>query len=279
MRRFRNALWVLALALAASWSAFAEDCSERRVALLAPQPDFVPEDQAKATPPHDARRPSLVKQVGRDFRKAFSSKETLLWVGGGLGAALASSPFDERIPTSRFNSELFEDTALDHVFEAANVLGGGVIQVGGAFAVFGLGKLTSRPSLENLGRDLVRAQILGQAITQTLKLSVGRTRPDGSNNQSFPSGHASGAFASATVLARHYGWKVGIPAYGFAGYVAASRLNENAHFLSDVVFGAALGILAGRTVTVGRRRARFRLEPMLAARAAGVQFTWVGSEP
>jgi membrane-associated phospholipid phosphatase len=55
-------------------------------------------------------------------------------------------------------------------------------------------------------------------------------------------------FASATVLQRHFGWK-GAIAYTAAAYVAASRLHENRHYLSDVVFGAAIGTVAGRTVT------------------------------
>jgi PAP2 superfamily protein len=38
-------------------------------------------------------------------------------------------------------------------------------------------------------------------------------------------------------------------AYGIASYVAASRLHDNVHYLSDVVFGAAVGSIAGRTVT------------------------------
>jgi membrane-associated phospholipid phosphatase len=36
--------------------------------------------------------------------------------------------------------------------------------------------------------------------------------------------------------------------YGIASYVAASRLHDNRHYLSDVVFGAAVGTIAGRTV-------------------------------
>ena len=153
------------------------------------------------------------------------------------------------------------------------MLGSSLVQVGGAFATFGIGKLTSNPLVEDLGRDLVRAQILNQAITQTLKFSVARARPDESNNHSFPSGHSSGAFATATVLQRRYGWKVGLPAYGVAGFIAASRLNENKHFLSDVIFGAAVGIVAGRTVTFGRGNTRFELSPMLTSGGAGVQIT------
>jgi len=80
---------------------------------------------------------------------------------------------------------------------------------------------------------------------------------------SIPSGHSSGTFATATVLQRRYGWKVGIPAYRFAAYVAASRLSENKHLLSDVILGAAIGIMGGRTVTVGRGPVCFAISPMI----------------
>ena len=97
-----------------------------------------------------------------------------------------------------------------------------------------------------------RPQIVTSIVTHGLKIGVGRTRPN-DGRSSFPSGHSSATFANATVLQRHFGWKVGIPAYAFATYIAASRLPSNSHYLSDVIFGAALGITAGgRTVTVGR---------------------------
>ena len=76
---------------------------------------------------------------------------------------------------------------------------------------------------------------------------------------------------------RHFGWKVGIPAYGAASYVAASRLQTNRHYLSDVAFGAALGIVAGRTVTVGHGNARFAVAPVAAPGGGGIAFTWIGN--
>jgi hypothetical protein len=51
------------------------------------------------------------------------------------------------------------------------------------------------------------------------------------------------------VLERHVGWRNSLLAYAVATYVAASRLHDNKHYLSDVVFGAAVGTIAGRTVT------------------------------
>ena len=79
------------------------------------------------------------------------------------------------------------------------------------------------------------------------------------------------------MLQRHFGWKVGIPAYGVASYVAASRLQTNRHYLSDIAFGAALGIVAGHTVTIGRGNARFAVAPVAAPGGGGVAFTWIGT--
>jgi hypothetical protein len=45
------------------------------------------------------------------------------------------------------------------------------------------------------------------------------------------------------------------------------------HFPSDVAFGAALGIVSGRTVTVGRGKARFAASPVVSSQKAGVSFT------
>jgi len=88
---------------------------------------------------------------------------------------------------------------------------------------------------------------LSQLHVQALKFTVQRTRPDGSDNYSFPSGHSAGAFATAGVLQHHYGWKAGVPATLVAGYVATARVHDNRHYLSDVIFGGAMGIAAERT--------------------------------
>ena len=49
------------------------------------------------------------------------------------------------------------------------------------------------------------------------------------------------------------------------------------HYLSDVAFGAAIGMMAGRTVTIGRGEARFAVAPAAAPGGAGVNFTWVAA--
>jgi membrane-associated phospholipid phosphatase len=187
-----------------------------------------------------------------------------------------ASYFDQDIADSSFNSQLNEESAIDEAFDPGRILGGSAVQVGGAFATYGLGKIFHRQAVESLGRDLVRAQVVTQSLTFAVKVVVQRERPDGSNHYSFPSGHASGTFASATVLQRHYGWKVGVPSYAVAGYVATSRLAEGKHYLSDVVFGAAIGILVGRTVTLELAHARFAVSPTIPDGGVGIQLTWLG---
>ena len=144
-------------------------------------------------------------------------------------------------------------------------------------ATYSIGRITGNQKVAVIGADLMRAQFVSQAVTQTIKFSVGRTRPDGTS-LSFPSGHTSSAFATAAVLQRNLGWKAGIPAYGVAAYVGASRIQMKRHYLSDVAFGAAIGIMAGRTVTIGRGSARFAVAPAAAPGGAGVNFTWVGGQ-
>ncbi len=226
------------------------------------------------TPASNAKRqPSFFKQLGIDFKNIFTTRENLWILGGGLGASLALKPLDDNISNGRFNSEISQGTGLDHVFESGEIVGGALFQIGSAVTTFGLGKLVANPGLENFGRDLVRAQIITQGLTQAGKHAVRRMRPDGSSKKSFPSGHSSGTFATATVIQRHFGWRLGGPAYGIAAYVAASRLSENKHYLSDVVFGAAVGVLVGRTVTFGVGQSRFQISPAAVPAGAGLRLS------
>jgi membrane-associated phospholipid phosphatase len=138
---------------------------------------------------------------------------------------------------------------VNDVFAPAKTFGQTPVQIGLALATYAYGRVEHADKVSHLGMDLLRAQILAEAITDVLKVAVRRERPDHSNALSFPSGHAAVTFASATVIERHLGWKQTAIAYSVASYVAASRMHDNVHFLSDVVFGAAVGTIAGRTVT------------------------------
>src|SRR5205085_2787485 len=72
---------------------------------------------------------------------------------------------------------------------------------------------------------------------------------------------ASLTFATAAVLERHFGYRFSWPVFAIAGYVSASRLTDHRHFLSDVLFGSALGMASGWTVVGRHGRKSFTLAP------------------
>ena len=210
--------------------------------------------------------PGLFKTTINDFRQ-LPSKDTLTWLLIGGAAAAAGKTQDWDITTG------FSKTrSMATMLRPGETIGGARVQLGAAIAAYTVGRIIDKPRVTSLGVDLIRSQIVAQTLTLGIKMAVRRARPDGTEF-SFPSGHTSVTFATATVLQRHLGWKVGIPSYALASYVAASRVQNKRHFASDVAFGAALGIIAGRTVTVGRGTAKFAVSPTASPRAAGVSFT------
>ena len=213
---------------------------------------------AHAQPPADPV-PSLgavFKEVPRDLWK-FVSWDTAMVLGGGGGAALVGHIWDDDLA-----DEVESAGQFNAAMEPGHTYGAFTIQFAFGIGMYATGWLAGKGKLARVGGDIMRAQLLGQAYAQALKFTVGRERRDGSNDQSFPSGHAASAFATATVLQRHYGWKAGVPATVVAGYVATARVHDNKHYLSDVIFGGALGVAAQRTVMLRGGRYGFAVSAM-----------------
>jgi hypothetical protein len=199
-----------------------------------------------AGPPPTPRHTGF-KAMGRDLLKDFRhlpSKENLFWTGVGGGLALAVHPADDNVNQALVNSDFAQN-----FFKPGEVLGELPTLLGSAGVVYAVGRIKDQPKISHMGMDLIESLVVSEALTQTLKHVTSRERPDGSAQTSFPSGHAADTFAFATALERHFGWKGAVPAYTFASYVAISRLPANRHWFSDAVFGSAVGIIAGRTVT------------------------------
>ena len=95
------------------------------------------------------------------------------------------------------------------------------------------------------------SNLLAGGIVQGGKFAVGRERPNGSNNYSFPSGHTETAFVAAEFLHQEYKdrsvW-ISIGGYGAATFVGVARVYNNKHWVSDVVTGAGIGILSTKAV-------------------------------
>lgn len=206
-------------------------------------------DGKPPTPPHTGIH-ALLDGLKEDVRH-LPSKPNLYLALIGVGLAAGVHPVDQS-----FNVRLRSHyDGVNRMFAPAKYYGNTPEQLALSIGTYVFGRLLDKPKVSHLGMDLLRAQAVTELLVQPLKLTTHRLRPDGSNRQSFPSGHAAVTFAAATVIERHLGWKKSVLGYVIASYVAASRLHDNRHYLSDVVFGAAVGSIAGRTVTTHGRQA------------------------
>jgi membrane-associated phospholipid phosphatase len=194
------------------------------------------------TPPHTGVR-TLFRDLVADLKHLPSRRNfAVLALGGGLAAA--AHPWDDT-----FNARLRSHfDAVNTAFAPGKYFGNTPEQVALSLGTYAYGRIRQQPTVSHMGMDLLQAQMMSEIIVQPLKLATRRQRPDLSNRQSFPSGHASVTFAAATVIERHLGWRKSVLGYSIASYVAASRLHDNRHHLSDVIFGAAVGTAAGRAV-------------------------------
>jgi membrane-associated phospholipid phosphatase len=140
------------------------------------------------------------------------------------------------------------------------------------------------------GRDEQRAALAGvQALLAAAlvgrvgKLVFREERPQENPNQkvffsttnvlnadSMPSGHAMSAFATAAVLGSEYP-KAAPVFYALATWVALARVQEGTHWVSDVIVGAALGMLIGLESYKVTRAFEIQVQPWAAAGGGGVQ--------
>ena len=109
----------------------------------------------------------------------------------------------------------------------------------------GLG-LTGVPSKYDLQDRFIEAGLASVVAGGTcllLKNVITAARPDQSNYNTFPSGHTVLGFVGAELIRMNYGWAWGLGAYTVASVVAFMRVYQGRHWVSDVLFGAGLGIL------------------------------------
>jgi len=155
-----------------------------------------------------------------------------------------------------------------------------VLIFGVSGGILAAGVISGRPDLERRGGRVLASVVAAGLTTGALKEITGRFRPDTTtdpyifrpftNRDAFPSGHATMAFALATSLSAeiHRPWATALLYAGATG-TAWSRLNDQKHWLSDVIAGAAVGITAanvieGRWRIFGLGPPRFLVDPHYA---------------
>ena len=135
--------------------------------------------------------------------------------------------------------------------DALGAIGDVPVQIPVLLTAYGCSIWTGDEALHDLTKTSINAYALTSLSTVLLKVAVNSDRPSNewnSGDYGFPSYHTASSFCFASVLDEYYGPQVGLPAYALAGLIGWSRIDDRDHDLSDVVFGAALGYVIGKSV-------------------------------
>ena len=206
---------------------------------------------------------TIFRCIPHDLRN-IARGDSLVWLGTGAFLGGGSVLLDDEVRNAMIDDR--PDTSL----AAGAALGHAGLHFGAPLLLYAVARTIHHDDAAAFSVALLRTQVLTAGVTRGLKL-VPRARPYQEKatltKGSFPSGHASAMFATATVMQRRWGSKAGVPAYLLATYVGATRL-QNMHYLSDVTFGAALGVAAGLAVNLPSRRAT--ITPLVARGTTGI---------
>ena len=214
--------------------------------------EYEAQAQAKeevASPPEapvDERRTThrFVSNLGRNMVGMFA-RDNLIPFAIGAGATGLAVPFDDNV--ERYFAQ--PEHKAKWLGDFTDQLGKPYILTPIAAVLYVAGRMAPDHKRFHEGTyDIAQVFLVSAVYTTSLKYATHRERPDGSDHLSFPSGHTSNAFAWATVANHHYGPKLGIPSFALATLIGVGRMEMNVHHLSDVVAGATLGYLVGRTV-------------------------------
>ena len=227
-----------------------------------------PADLQRVAPPAFSREPSTepraatladaTSRVGTSAGRSVWRRPVLL---GSLGVILTG--FADRQIRLNVQEEVQEDDGGEPRAPASSISHWSTpvaLGIGAGVLAAGLG--TRRPDLARAGRDALVAMSVASLLATTANITVGRAHPEAnrgtdsftpfqvpSQNNSFPSGNTSRAFALAAALAAHTRQPVlRVTAYGVAAAVGIAQVVADRHFASDVVGGAVLGTWVGRGV-------------------------------
>jgi membrane-associated phospholipid phosphatase len=171
-----------------------------------------------------------------------TSARNVLYVGTGL--TLTVLLFEDSIvdPTQK---EFVDDKPLGSLSKFGDLAGQMVPN-----ALYSLGQALAGYSGDKYGYTraigMLKASAYASAVTTAIKYSVREPRPGKTTERnSFPSGHSTTAFAFGGYVYEEHGWKWGVPALVVASFVGASRINDNRHYLHDVLAGTTIGLAYG----------------------------------
>ncbi len=109
------------------------------------------------------------------------------------------------------------------------------------------------------------------ATTLVLKYTIDKTRPDKSDENSFPSGHTSVTFQAASFIYKRYGTPYALLAYALATYTGYTRIQADKHYTEDVLAGAAIGVLSTYAFTT---ESKVHFSPIMIGSRYGIGMSY-----
>ena len=172
-------------------------------------------------------------------------------IGAGLVGGLLI--FRDQI-VDPFQSQTSKDKPLGQYSKIGDISGQGLPNALYILGMYGYGASNDDSIAKQNSLSMLQATAYSVAVTTGLKYSVREKRPDSEEQDSFPSGHTTAAFSFASYVGcRHsLGW--GIAAYSLATLVGYSRINDNRHYLHDVVAGATIGTAYGLGICLAENK-------------------------
>ena len=187
-------------------------------------------------------RQQQVEKVVKQFEKTMLQKEMSFKTGGNLILArgLLQTWTDHRFikQPAQFEQKSDNYNWADYAVGGAPLIANWALKAAG---------VRSRSKIERMMTANAMALGISAGTTKILKELVTETRPDQTDNHAFPSGHASFAFVSATVLSREYGYIspwITIGSYAPGTTTQLLRIQHNKHWMNDLYIGAGIGTLS-----------------------------------
>lgn len=176
------------------------------------------------------------------------SRNTLL-IGSGLTALIIS--FFEDSVVDVIQQEAPETNRFGTYNHTVDLMGQWVpnLAYSGVNYLLGFSSDSNKSAYFENANVMFKATSYAGLTTTILKYLIRQKRPDGSTKNSFPSGHTTTAFAFAGVIGERHSLVYSIPAYLMATAVGLQRLNNNRHYLHDIMMGATIGIAFGISVS------------------------------
>jgi membrane-associated phospholipid phosphatase len=187
---------------------------------------------------------TLIGDLPGDLASPVTTKaSTAFYVGMGL--TLAAVALEDSI-SDPLQKEVTSNRPLGKYASDLGVLAGPLLpNIAYIVGMASFGYLAGDSNAKSRSLIMTKTSIIAPLVTDAMKYVLNEPRPDGSDNYSFPSGHTTGAFAFASVVASEHEWYWGALAYSYATLVGYSRMNDNRHYLHDIIAGATIGTSYG----------------------------------